>query len=119
MTARRRLKQAEIAQLWLRQKGKCGCGCGERLIAGQTDAEHTIPLWMGGADDISNMTLYRRKPCHQEKSARESPLRAKCLRQKAFHETGRSRARKGRPLVSRGFDKTLRKRMDGTVERRA
>lgn len=117
MTARRKLSQAETAKLWLRQNGRCGCGCGERLIAGQIDVEHTLPRWAGGTDALDNLTLYRRKPCHVRKSAEETTRRAKALRQKAFHQTGRSRARRGRPMVSRGFDKTWRRRMDGTVER--
>lgn len=114
---RRRLTNIELAELWLKQRGKCACGCGERLIVGQVDVEHTLPLWCGGADTLDNITLYRRTPCHALKSAGETTRRAKALRQKKHHELGRSRARKGRPLVSRGFDKTLRKRMDGTVER--
>lgn len=116
MTARRKLTQAETAQLWLRQKGRCNCGCGERLIAGQIDIEHQLPIALGGSNDLDNLSLWLRE--HHKVKTRDDVKRiAKANRQRKAHTTGRSRARKGRPMQGRGFDKTWRRRMDGTVER--
>lgn len=116
MTKRRRLTNAEFAKLWLQQQGKCACGCGERLVVGEVDLEHSRPLWGGGTDTLDNITLYLRQH-HKAKSAEEATRRAKADRQQLFHTTGRSHAHKVKPIQSRGFDKRLRKRMNGQVER--
>ena len=58
-------------------------------------------------------TTYREIKCRSDARAL-----AKAKRLERFMETGRHRNRKSRPIQSRGFDKSLRKRMDGTVERR-
>lgn len=79
-----------------------------------TDADHILPLWAGGSNRDDNLEGLCR-PCHLQKTKAEATARAKCKRIEA-RETGTRRARK--PIPTRGFDKTKRKRMNGKVEAR-
>lgn len=116
---RRRLTAAEKAEVWKRQDFRCACGCGARLTSGPVEYDHALPLSLGGADALANIEALM-AVCHRTKKTPADLTRlAKAKRQAAYHLTGRSRARKGRALVSRGFDKKLRRRFDGTIERRA
>lgn len=115
--ARRSLRAWETAQLMQQQAGFCA-GCGTKLYAGFFDADHIIPLACGGTNDLTNFQLLC-KVCHNAKSRGEDiPTAAKIRRLKG--ETGQRarRERNGSKLKNRGFDKSLRKRMDGTVERK-
>lgn len=119
---RKNLTRAEFAQLMLDQDGLCGCGCGVKMDAmreGIVD-EHMIPLAAGGTNALPNRRLLR-KPCAQRKTDEDDKPRIK----KARHQAGGAgsqtakRAKRGKgSIASRGFDKRLRKKMDGTVERR-
>lgn len=99
---RRRLTAAEKRLLWDRQVGTCNCGCGGELIPGQVDVEHQIPLSLGGPDTLENMSLWLRA-CHKAKTREDVRRLAKAKRMERYHATGRSRARKGPPMQSRGF----------------
>lgn len=90
---------------------------------GALELEHETPLWKTThlPDEErrrffgpENLRL-RCRGCHKAKSARESADRAKVKRiiRKSDPET-----RKPSTLKGRGFDKTLRKRFNGKVERR-
>lgn len=115
--ARRPLTRRETIELAVRQNGKCGCGCGEKLNAlteGVTD-EHVIALHHGGTNDLANRSLWR-TPCSKAKTAKaDAPASAKIRRIEA-RETGTRRARK--PIQGRGFDKTITKGFDGKVRTR-
>lgn len=61
-----RLTKRETAALWLKQDGKCGCGCGERLDNSEgVIGEHTFPVALGNAAKAD--ALYR-KPCALRKT---------------------------------------------------
>lgn len=114
---RKPLTRAQFGQLMIDQGGRCGCGCGEKLqpMTERVIDEHRIPLAIGGTNDLENRELWR-TPCAKAKTAKkDQPAIAKCNRLIARAE-GTRRARK--PIASRGFDKTMRKRMDGKVEPR-
>lgn len=113
--ARRPLTRREVIELAVRQGGRCGCGCGEKLDAmreGVID-EHLISLELTGSNDISNRALYR-KPCAVAKTKNDATAIAKAKRL-AGETCTTSRAR---PIRSRGFDKSVTKRFDGTLRPR-
>lgn len=117
MTRRRKLTRSEHTQLWVEQKGLCVCGCGNPLVAGEYDDEHQLPIGLGGGNELSNRALMLRD-CHKVKTAQDIARIAKAERQKRFHETGRSSAKKHvKKIPARGFSKDLRRKLDGTVER--
>lgn len=112
---RRRLSSGEKAQIIARQNNCCAI-CGRELV-GTIHMDHRIPFELWGADDADNIQAVH-VACHQTKTRGDMKAIAKAKRLERFMETGRHRNRKSRPIQSRGFDKSLRKRMDGTVERR-
>lgn len=103
---RRVLTRRETIELAVRQGGRCGCGCGEKLNAlteGVTD-EHVIPLARGGTNDLENRALWR-TPCAIEKTKGDRSSDAKVKRIEA-RENGTRRPRKqipGAKLQSGGF----------------
>lgn len=118
---RRQLTRREVIELCVRQDGRCGCGCGVKLDAlkeGCVD-EHVVRLNWSGPNDLQNRAMYR-KPCAAAKTKREATQDAKCDRiiKREVEGPPPSQFRPGRKLESRGFDKGLRKKFDGSVERR-
>lgn len=69
---------------FLRQDGKCGCGCGAKLSVKGFILEHIIPLEDGGADDLSNKAAYS-KPCAKAKTKTEAAARADYRRVRDKH----------------------------------
>lgn len=54
MTERRKLPVAERQQIYERFGGRCAyCGC--EITIKDMQADHVVPLHLGGADDISNL----------------------------------------------------------------
>jgi 5-methylcytosine-specific restriction protein A len=78
------------------------------------DVEHRKPLWLGGADDESNMSPAHTR-CHTPKTGAEAGHRAKCDRIRAAH-LGIKR-KKSRPLPGTRASGWKHK-LDGTWERR-
>jgi hypothetical protein len=126
MTEKRKsLTRREFGFLILKQDGKCGCGCGANLDFSKprlvTD-EHLTSLFSLGSNELENRALWLTK-CSILKTAKELPAMAKVRRfekgDTQYQERTRAKAEgKHRPIRSRGFDKTITRRMDGTVERR-
>lgn len=112
---RTRLTKYEYACLFLEQDGRCGCGCGERLEAGNIDEEHSRPVALLG--EAKPDSLWRRE-CHKAKTKGDVKRIAKAKRQGG--ETGQCarRERNGPRLKSRGFDRTLSKKFSGKVIRK-
>lgn len=113
---RKPLTKKQRAEMALAQGGRCGCGCGGKLDhpgEGTID-EHLNPLGLTGTNDLSNRRLFR-LPCAKAKTVKDHGDIAEAKRREA-RDNGTRRARK--PIPSRGFDKTMRKRMDGKVEPR-
>ncbi len=114
MTKRRKLPPRDFGTLWNRQQGTCGCGCGESLDSGPVDVEHQLPVALGGSNDLENLSLWLR-PCHKIKTRDDVKRIRKADRQRRYHETGKSHQHRTRPIQSRGFDKTLKRKMNGEV----
>lgn len=90
--------------------------CGEPFTGKQIEFDHAIPLGLGGLDESVNMNALC-AACHRRKSSADVALIAKAKRRIRQATEGRGRKPKGKPLKSRGFGKTLRRKFDGTVER--
>lgn len=91
---RNRLTKKQRAELALRQEGRCGCGCGERLdpAEGTPIDEHWNPLGLTGTNDLDNRRLLR-PPCAAAKtSSQDIPRIAKAKRQ--AQETGQQARRR-------------------------
>lgn len=100
------LTRRETIELAVRQGGRCGCGCGEKLNAlteGCID-EHVISLGAGGTNELANRALWR-TPCAKAKTVTDKGLIGKVKRIEA-RENGTRRPRKAIPsakLQSGGF----------------
>jgi 5-methylcytosine-specific restriction endonuclease McrA len=79
--ARDRLTRKQVAELFLRQDGKCP-ECSQKLhMKGNKPVcvdEHVNPLWRGGSNDLANRELWC-VPCTKPKTAEEAGQRAKSL----------------------------------------
>lgn len=110
---RRRLSNTARVALFQAHDGRCHI-CGGKIAAGEAwEVEHVIPLAQGGDDDEANMRPAHAK-CHKAKTAKDAADTARAKRREARH-IGAHRAKRPMP-GSRASG--LRKRMDGTVERR-
>lgn len=118
MTRRGYLTKREYDALLKAQGGLCAVwGC---TSEGPFDADHSTPnaLLAGKPDQL----LCR--ACHRAKTKRDVASIAKVKRianKRTQHDKRKLRGpliRSARKLVSRGFDKLLRKKMDGSVEPR-
>ena len=99
------------AQCFALAGGKCEL-CGERLTAWECD--HAVAWFYTETHDAENLQALC-PPCHRLKTKLDVRGIAKVKRLIA-REAGTRRARK--PIASPGFSKALRKRLNGTVERR-
>ena len=98
MTTRRHIPKKVREAVWERDGGVCiECGSSSEL-----QLEHEKPLWMGGDNSVENLRLMC-TACHRPKTNAESGVRASCDRKGRMHREGRSRARKGPRMRSRGF----------------
>ncbi len=107
MSKRQRLTKFEYATIFLEQKGRCGCGCGERLAEGKVDEEHTIPNYFKpGKPDALWL-----KVCHKRKTAKDKGdiAHIKALEGKTGQKKRRDE-RGGSSIQSRGFDKQFKKK---------
>jgi len=103
--ARKPLTRREFGFILMRQGGKCGCGCGEKLDFTKPRAvtdEHLTPLRERGSNELHNRALWLTE-CTKPKTGKEQHNRAKAAR----HEEGRTQAdkrkRNGSKIQSRGF----------------
>lgn len=136
---RKPLTRLQFATLILKQEGRCGCGCGKKLVADRIIDEHLVALDFLGSNDLSNRSLWDRD-CSKAKTARDLAAAAKGKRirretcngpkrkianrntfQKPLLPTSDSRKPDGAAcfggvrMKSRGFDKRLRKKFNGEV----
>lgn len=83
MTARRPLSTARKIAIFVAAKGICHL-CGGYIRGKPWEAEHVIPLAMGGADDGTNMRPAH-KACHASKTAEDVADIARAKRREAKH----------------------------------
>ncbi len=126
MTEKRRpLTRREFGFLIIKQDCLCGCGCKRRLDFTKpklvTD-EHLNSLFSGGKNELENRALWLSE-CSKPKTTKEAPGRAKVRRieqgkTQADKRAAKKAEGKHRPIAGRGFDRNLKRRMDGTIVRR-
>ena len=88
------------------------CGDAEYIAVVQID--HALALIDEGEHDADENLRPVCIPCHAKKSAREHKNNAKAKRLQKKHSSPKPPGK----IKSRGFDKTLRKRMNGQTEKR-
>ena len=128
------LNEAEKKIVRDRQDGKCA-GCS--IVPKAWEYDHIKARWKGDTDqsDLSTWQGFGSKSdcdCHQKKTDEEAAERAEMNRKRDLTSQYARREKhgpslksrnslppkgSGQGLASRGFDRSLRKRMDGTVER--
>jgi len=114
MIPRRRLSPKARASI-LSAHGNVCSACG---ASGPLELDHILPLALGGEGGPGNL-IPLCAPCHRgagAKTAKDVGMIAKAKRQARFHQTGRGKARKGRPLKGKGF--TQWRSMSGEIRRR-
>lgn len=95
---RKPLTRRQFAELILAQEGRCGCGCGERLKADEIVDEHLHALALGGGNELTNRSLWR-KQCSQRKTdEHDKPRAAKGARLRGETCNGPKPRIQGRPL---------------------
>lgn len=107
---RRKFNTAIRLDLAARQKGLCACGCGIP-IDDSAEADHITELALGGEDCVTNLQMLRPE-CHKAKTAERIRMIRKADRIKRKAE---GKIKLKRKIASRGFNKSLRKLMNGTV----
>lgn len=124
---RKRLTPKERVQMWVDQKGLCGCGCGELLSHAEgTVGEHKHWFVALGCNEKPDAIF--RKPCALRKTNGPFGDITKIAHVKRLAE-GRTQADKrearGYSLIQgktkiegRGFDRSLKKNFKGEVTRR-
>ena len=111
------LTRKQVAELFLRQDGRCPC-CGQKLQAKGHKAvgiidEHVNPLWRGGKNDLGNRELWC-APCATQKTSQEATERAKALRVRDKHIG----AKKSRRPMPGSRESGWKRKFDRTWERR-
>lgn len=101
---RKHLTRLTRTRIYDAANGEC-CICGLYIHAARGDKlviEHVKPLWLGGADDETNM-----RPAHQrcaiKKTVAEAPIKAKTDRMRA---SSLGLKKRGRTIPGRKFDGT-------------
>jgi hypothetical protein len=133
--ARGKLSRKDRARLCLKQAGKCA-GCGVKPVYGW-EFDHIDELWEGGTNHISNWQAFgsrRDCKCHAVKTAAAARRRAKMHRLRGNTGQVKRRKEKGSQIQSRGFgrlpegrnpkrwqsagfNKSLRRKMNGKIEK--
>jgi len=116
LVRRNRLTKNQRIRLLEEQGGVCAC-CRLPSPNGVYEDDHIIALACGGSNDHCNRQLLC-PPCHLEKTVgKDIVLAAKIKRQSLLTGQQARRKRRGKSsIVSRGFDKRFKKKLDGTVE---
>ena len=113
MTKRKALSRLARVRIFDRNSGICYlCWLKIDPTKGRWICEHVKPLWLGGADDESNIFPVHQK-CAIEKTISEAPIKAKTDRIRAKHL-----GIKKRSAFACSRDGAFKKKMDGTVVRR-
>lgn len=113
MTKRKSLSKSGKVKLFKAHGGICHVCAGKIQVGEAWDADHVIPLEMGGEDGGENLKPAHVK-CHRAKTRKDAGDIAKAKRREA-NNIGAKQSRNPMPGSKRSGWK---KRMDGTVERR-
>lgn len=114
---RKSLTRREFGFLLIEQNGRCP-NCGSKLDFSkprQVIDEHLQPLREGGTNELDNRQLWC-QPCASHKThKKEAPARAKAARYEDGRTQADERLQRGSRIQSRGFNKTLKRKMNGEV----
>ena len=114
-TRRRAMTQKRRKAVLERSGGLCRvCLCA--LDVSSAEIDHTIPLELGGEDEIENLQPLC-KPCHRAKTTEDIKRIAKARRLRKREEKPPDPQRQNR-IKSRGFVKHLSRGFDGRVKAR-
>jgi len=112
---RRAMTPARKRRIHTARGGKCsGCGKDVPVSGPGVTYDHTGTLWITGSDGDDDINLLC-DDCDDEKTPKDLSRIAKTKRQRSKH-IGDTKPKK--PIPSRGFNKTLRRRFNGRVEPR-
>ena len=123
---RAKLTPKERVQLWQAQYGLCGCGCAEPLRDKDEGVVGEHVWWFVALGNDGKPDKLYRKPCARKKTngpRRDLNVIADVKRLAEGRTQADKRAERGPKLranakiQSRGFDKSLSKKMNGTVVR--
>jgi len=119
---RRYLTKTQKAALW-RNQNRCCAGCTGILELAKAEFDHMHGLWCGGGNDTGKDNNWQAlcRPCHAAKTKQESKDRGKVKRLEkqtlGIPKKRRHQRIESRPFgPSRGFDKSLRRKMSGQTE---
>jgi 5-methylcytosine-specific restriction endonuclease McrA len=102
-------------RIFKRYDGRCQCGCNRPIRPGEAwDAEDTIAIINGGERRENNLKPWLVEH-HKKKTAADVAEKSKVYRKRSKHIG--IKTRKGRPMPG-SIASGLKKRFDGTVERR-
>ena len=100
----------EVASVFIKYDGRCAA-CSEKVRLGEYAVDHIQALDHLGKHELENWQLLC-VGCHKIKTVNDVKASAKGRRIRQEVGTGPKR-----PIPSRGFNKTLRRKFNGTVER--
>lgn len=112
-TSKDEFSKATKAAAFLRSKGRCECGCGDKIIDGHVEYDHKIEVALGGDNSLENCVVMRTK-CHSRKSRERAGPLAKVRRIKERNMGLRKTARPLPGSKSSGW----KHKMSGEWERR-
>lgn len=88
--------------------------CQKQLSIGDVQYDHIIPLELGGEHCAENLQALC-VSCHKIKTAKDVGDIRQAARRKNVSKTGRSSTRKRKKIVSPGFDKRIKRKMNGEI----
>ena len=120
MTTRRSLTQKERRDMWARQRFRCAL-CDSRPDLKDCIAEHIHPVALGNAekpDCLLCKSCADRKTNGTKATTYGSDKHAIAKVKRLALKQAKKWRKPARPMRSRGFEKTLRKKMNGEVVQR-
>lgn len=115
MTARKKLSPTARARVFLDHDGRCNI-CTRRIAPGEAwDVDHELPLALGGADDASNWRPAHTS-CHRGKGGKTA---SDIGRIRKADRCAKKHVLKKKSRMAGSRDSGWKRKMDGTVERRA
>ena len=113
MTRPHNFTRKDRAAIALRANGCCEI-CGMRLKVGEGDADHILPVDLGGDSTIENGRWICR-PCHKGKTANDVRMIRKADRQRDRHTGAMPESRNPMPG---GRNSQWKRKMNGSWEKR-
>lgn len=113
MTDRKSISKAQKARVFLAWHGRCARCCHKLEAGDRVDYDHIVPVWLGGKNEDDNLRPLHFR-CHLDRTKIDARDRAHVKRL-----NGTTPKRAGKPIRSRGFDRSKTRKFNGTVIPRA